>query len=108
MNHCNICGNNIPEGKLNCEEAGFGEGCGKTMRTMNQDKLREEFDKWYLEQKVMNPYIVRDYWLTKMQEREEEIIYEMRKASLYFLKEGGKKVVGVTQRIMLNIIRNQK
>jgi hypothetical protein len=28
MNHCNKCGNNIPDNTDTCEEAGFGDGCG--------------------------------------------------------------------------------
>jgi len=86
---------------------------------MNPDKLREEFTAEYKaghKDGGMRSYIftgqnaalIADWWLTKMQEREEEIVYDMRKASQYFLSGDGKKVVGVTQKIMLDIIRNQK
>lgn len=34
MNHCKICGNNIPDGAEDCHQAGFGEGCMKTMANM--------------------------------------------------------------------------
>ncbi len=42
MNHCKICGNNIPDEVEDCHQAGFGEGCMKTMRTMNQIPNIEE------------------------------------------------------------------
>ena len=37
MKHCNKCGNNIPDGTTTCEEAGFGDGCGKKL-SLNKSK----------------------------------------------------------------------
>lgn len=39
MNHCIKCGNNIPDDTTTCEDAGFSEGCG---RTMNEKECCEE------------------------------------------------------------------
>jgi hypothetical protein len=43
MNHCKNCGNNIPDTVNTCEEAGFGEGCGKKFAdTINTDTICSE------------------------------------------------------------------
>ena len=46
MNHCKQCGNNIPPDVQDCEQAGFGEGCGKTLSNMtNKERSVEELAK---------------------------------------------------------------
>lgn len=36
---------------------------------MNKEKLLKEFDEWYKVQDEMNPYILRNWWLNKMEEQ---------------------------------------
>lgn len=36
MKHCKIYGNNIPADTTTCEEAGFGEGCGNSLRKQEE------------------------------------------------------------------------
>lgn len=45
---------------------------------MNQDKLREEFHQWVMSRNPIESADIADYWLTKMQEREEEIMSKLR------------------------------
>ena len=44
MNHCKNCGNNIPDETSTCAEAGFGDGCGKTLRGESED-LKKEWER---------------------------------------------------------------
>lgn len=47
------------------------------MQHLTEKEIREKFDIWYKSQKEMNPYIMRDYWLSfrsqELQGLKEEI-----------------------------------
>ena len=44
----------------------------------NEKELREEFDIWYKEQKEMNPYIMREFFLSKFSAHSTELISKIK------------------------------
>jgi hypothetical protein len=90
MNHCKNCGNNIPDDTSTCEEAGFGDGCGKTLGNTSLPYIEQQIEEF---RETFSVPTAKDNWTPDTYPHPLGIVNWLTSALLSAMQERDRQVI---------------